>query len=302
MAYNVQSAVDGKNSIIMEYEVSLNPSDQHQLSRMVKKVKRSLKLKRFHALADKGYYNGEDLLKLKKLKVKAIVSRQKPSDPKELPAEFRSEKFIYDKNTDTYSCPAGNKLQGHSKRDAKRRNYFNKAACASCGHMEKCTTGKSKYRTVTRNQYSQIYEEADKLFAENIELYKRRQQIVEHPFGTIKNTMHGGQFLLRTRRKACAEIALLFLGYNLKRAVNILGFKAIMAKLNSLLHNIFRIMEIIRLKTLFASRLYGLHLGVLQQSAAPLTVTSGKVRLMLEGEAGFGRINKPKYCWCFPGL
>jgi putative transposase len=27
-----------------------------------------------------------------------------------------------------------------------------------------------------------------------------------------------------------------------------------------------------------------------------------KVRLMFEDEAGFGRINKPKYCWCFPGL
>jgi len=23
---------------------------------------------------------------------------------------------------------------------------------------------------------------------------------------------------------------------------------------------------------------------------------------MFEDEAGFGRINKPKYCWCFPGL
>ena len=27
-----------------------------------------------------------------------------------------------------------------------------------------------------------------------------------------------------------------------------------------------------------------------------------KIRLMFEDEAGFGRINKPKYCWCFPGL
>lgn len=26
------------------------------------------------------------------------------------------------------------------------------------------------------------------------------------------------------------------------------------------------------------------------------------VRLMFEDEAGFGRINKPKYCWCFPGM
>ena len=30
--------------------------------------------------------------------------------------------------------------------------------------------------------------------------------------------------------------------------------------------------------------------------------SSKRVRLMFEDEAGFGRINKPKYCWCFPGL
>jgi len=29
---------------------------------------------------------------------------------------------------------------------------------------------------------------------------------------------------------------------------------------------------------------------------------NAKIRLMFQDEAGFGRINKPKYCWCFPGL
>lgn len=30
--------------------------------------------------------------------------------------------------------------------------------------------------------------------------------------------------------------------------------------------------------------------------------TTGKVKLMFGDEAGFGRINKPKYCWCFKGF
>ncbi len=67
-----------------------------------------------------------------------------------------------------------------------------------------------------------------------MELYKLRQQIVEHPFGTIKHTMNGGHFLLRTRRKVRSEVALLFLGYNLKRVMNILGFKELMRRLDSL--------------------------------------------------------------------
>lgn len=247
MAYNVQSAVDGKNDIIIEYDVSMNPSDQHQLSSMVKKVTRKLRLKKFTVLADKGYYNGTDLLKLKRLKVKAVVSKQKPSDSKELPAEFRSEKFMYNEKTDTYICPKAQELRPHNKKDAKRRNYFNKSACGSCAHAEECVTGNRRYRTVTRSQYSKIYEETDRLFAENLELYKRRQQIVEHPFGTVKHTMHGGQFLLRTRRKVCGEVALLFLGYNLKRALNVLGFEGLMTRLNSLLRNFLRSMGMIRI-------------------------------------------------------
>jgi hypothetical protein len=66
-------------------------------------------------------------------------------------------------------------------------------------------------------------------------IYKRRQQIVEHPFGTIKFTMHGNHFLLRTLRKVRVEVALLFLGYNLKRVRNILGFDEFMRRLDALI-------------------------------------------------------------------
>jgi hypothetical protein len=270
MAYNVQSAVDGKHDIIIDYDVSLNPSDQHQLPNMVKKIKRNLKLGKYTALADKGYYSGEDLVKLKKFKVKAIISKQKPSYPKDLPAEFRSDKFTYDKGTDTYTCPEGQTLQAHSKKDAERRRFFNKAACAACPHNEKCINrkagGKAQYRTVSRSQYADIYDETDKRFAENIELYKRRQQIVEHPFGTVKHTMNGGYFLLRTRRKVRAEVALLFLGYNLKRAVKVLGFEGIMARLDSLFRSFYGIaLKILKIrKSAAAANCFALKLGFVE--------------------------------------
>lgn len=130
MAYNVQSAVDGKNDLIVEYAVSMNPSDQHQLGIMAKKVKRQLKLKRFIVLADKGYYNGEGLLRVKRYKVTAIVSKQKSSDPKDQPTRFHTDKFTYNPATDTYNCPKGNTLYAHNKKEAKRRNFFNKTACS----------------------------------------------------------------------------------------------------------------------------------------------------------------------------
>jgi len=52
--------------------------------------------------------------------------------------------------------------------------------------------------------------------------------------------MHGYYFLLRTRRKVRTEVALLFLGYNLKRVYNVLGFSEIMARLDAVSHCLFR--------------------------------------------------------------
>jgi radical SAM protein with 4Fe4S-binding SPASM domain len=231
MAYNVQSAVDSKNDLIIEYDASMNPSDQNQLGKMVKNVKRRLKLKRFTVLADKGYYNGRDLQRVKKYKVKSIVSRQGPADPKNQPDRFHTDKFTYDPVADKYTCPIGNTLYPHNKKTAKRRNFFNKTACAECQYRDLCTSGECPFRTVTRSEYSKIYEETDKRTQENMELYKRRQQIVEHPFGTVKFTMQGNYFLLRTRRKVRSEVALLFLGYNLKRVYQVMGFQEFMARL-----------------------------------------------------------------------
>jgi len=245
MAYNVQSAVDGKHDIAVAFDVSMNPSDQHRLGPMVRKVQRALGIKRFIVLADKGYYNGKDLRQVKRRKVTAIVAKQKPSDSKEIAPEFRSERFSYHAESDTYTCPMGQSLHSRNKKDAKRRNFKNKAACASCPHKDACTSGNAEHRTVTRSQYAAIYEETDKRLAENQALYKRRQQMVEHPFGTIKRTMNGGYFLLRTRRKVRTEVALLLLGYNLKRAVKVLGFDGIMARFDAISFAVFRLCHLI---------------------------------------------------------
>lgn len=259
VAYNVQSAVDGKNHLIMDFDVSMNPSDQHQLGNMVNKVRRNYRLKKFTVLADKGYYNGEDLQRMKRYRIKALVARQMPSDPKDQPERFHTDQFIYDPDSDTYICPMNQRLERHGK-NADRIRYYNEEACKSCPHRNDCARSEKKYRSISRSKHSKVYEEADRRMKENGALYKRRQQIVEHPFGTIKCQMHGTHFLLRTRRKVCGEVALLFFGYNLKRAVNILGFEGIMAKINTLFSAFFGTIEIIchfardRMKCRFQSR------------------------------------------------
>jgi len=58
---------------------------------------------------------------------------------------------------------------------------------------------------------------------EDPQLMKQRQQLAEHPFGTIKRAMMSSYFLMRELKKVSAEMRLTVLSYNIKRVINILG-------------------------------------------------------------------------------
>ena len=219
VSYNVQSAVDAKHCLAVEINVTNNPSDHGQLSVMSKRVKKRLKIKRaFTVLADKGYYNGEDLFRCKKNKIVTIVARQKAG--REAPnKEFNADKFTYVEGKDCYICPLGQVLKRTGTRAS--RACQNKKACEKCAEKTKCTTGVAKRFSVSH--FQNVFIETDKRLADNLDLYRRRQMIVEHPLGTIKRSMNGYYFLLRTIKKVRGEVALLFFAYNLKRVQNILG-------------------------------------------------------------------------------
>ena len=186
-------------------------------------------------LADKGYYNGPDLRRCKKYKIIAIVARQKAG--RDAPdKEYNADKFTYDERRDCYTCPAGQVLKRMGTKES--RVYQNKKACAGCPHKAKCTTGSSKRISVSRHQ--KVFSDTDKRLADNMELYRRRQMMVEHPFGTIKHNMNAHYLLLRTIKKVRGEVALLFLAYNLKRALSVLGFEGLMERLKALSISLFR--------------------------------------------------------------
>ena len=62
-------------------------------------------------------------------------------------------------------------------------------------------------------------------------MMRRRKGMVEHPFGTLKRRMDGGQLLLRGLQKVEAEISLAATVYNLTRAINILGARQLVQAL-----------------------------------------------------------------------
>jgi hypothetical protein len=227
MGYNVQAAVDDKAHLVAAFDITQNPADHGQLSNMTEKTQEALRKKEITVLADKGYYGGDDIADTEKLGAVPIVARQLKPGEKE-GKRYSLDKFVYDKEKDEYICPEGRSLPAHSKQTTKDRTFFNKAACQSCPAKGECLN-KDKFRRIVRKPQNDILDRADIRYAENKEEYKYRQQIVEHVFGTVKRTMNGGYFLLRSKKKVRAEAALLFLGYNIKRTKGCLGFDKTMA-------------------------------------------------------------------------
>ena len=226
VAYNVQVSVDDKAHLVPAFDITQNPTDHGQLSNMTEKTQEVLRKKDITPLADKGYYGGDDIEATENLGATPIVARQLKPGEKE-GSLYSRDKFVYDEGKDEYICPEGSVLHAHSKDDAKDRVFFNKDACRACPVKGECLN-KCKYRRIVRKPKSDVLDRADKRYAENQDIYKLRQQTVEHVFGTVKRTMDGGYFLLRTKEKVKTEVALLLLGYNIKRTNNYLGFERTM--------------------------------------------------------------------------
>jgi len=239
ISHNVQMAVDEKHHLIVAMDVTSNAQDNGQLAPMSEKVKAELGVDEITVLGDKGYYNGKCLKHCQENGVTAIVSKQKVANATGDP-DYTKDKFRYDKEKDIYICPMGKKLKRVSKVGSKRTHYHC-FQCGDCPNKDKCTTSE-KGRRISPTEYEETYQKADQLFAENLELYKKRQMIVEHPFGTIKRALGYTYFLTRGRENVMTESYFHSLTYNLKRVINIMGIaplvnaiKAKMAKQGSLI-------------------------------------------------------------------
>jgi transposase len=233
VSHNIQTSVDARHKLIADFKVTGKPNDLGQLAPMVLRTKKILGKKKFTVLADKGYYQARDLAYCSAKGITAYVSKQvysKGTGDK----DFYPGKLTYDKDHDCYLCPAGQKLYYYRtrKKDNKilGRDYRHPEACRDCPVKARCTKN-VKGRTIFRSIHQDFLDEIDQKTKENLETYKLRQMIVEHPFGTIKRAWGASYFLTRRKASVSAEIALSLLAYNLKRVINILGTEEILRRL-----------------------------------------------------------------------
>ena len=217
IAHNVQIAVDEKHHIVTAVDVTSSAADQGQLYPMAKKLKKILGVKKITVLADKGYHTGEDLRRCARNRIKAIVATPENKNI--------NEEFKYNKDKDVYICPSKQELYHTGKKEAV---YVNFKACRECSNRTNCISEKAKGKRIARNKNTEMMERANRRYNRNKTLYKRRQEIVEHVFGTVKRGFGYTYFLLRGNRKVKGESFIFFLTYNFKRVSNILGNKELL--------------------------------------------------------------------------
>src|SRR5437016_1248461 len=228
VGYNVQVAVDTEHHLIITHEVTNDGSDRAQLANIASQAKEVLGVDELEAVADRGYYSGEEILACDKAGI-AITLPKPMTSGIEARGRFGKQDFVYLSGEDVYRCPAGEKLKYYYTNEEdgqKLRNYWTNA-CKTCPLKSKCTP--SPQRRIKRWVHEDVLERAQARLDKNPNAMRTRRETVEHPFGTLKMRMGATHFLCVTLPKVATEMALCVLGYNLTRVLNIVGMKPLLA-------------------------------------------------------------------------
>ena len=241
VSYNMQAAVDQKHNLIVATH-TINRNDRNALSAIALETKANLGLDSFTAILDKGYHNGRELEICQNNNITTLVAPPTVvnSNTFGTTEEYLVSKFEYNGQTDTYTCPASKELKTsgtwHKKtreRDGYHFKKYRTPDCKTCPVKHLCTGRATGGREIERGQYAEAVEINGLHYKANPQLYRKRQEINEHIFGTIKRQWGYNHTNLRGLDKVNGEMALIMTVYNMKRAMNILGIPQLLELLKT---------------------------------------------------------------------
>jgi transposase len=226
VGYNVQTVVDAKHHLIVAHEVTNVGHDRDQLATMAQQAQTAIGVKELTAVADRGYFNSEEILACQEAGITAIVPKPVTSSAT-AHGRFSRADFIYDAGKNEYRCPAGDRLiwrYSTIERGMKLHRYWS-SHCQTCALKAQCTPGEQ--RRISRWEHEAVLEAMQTRLDQTPESMRIRRQTVEHPFGTLKAWMGATHFLTRTLERVSTEMSLHVLAYNLKRVMKILGIRGL---------------------------------------------------------------------------
>jgi transposase len=245
MCYNVQTAVDAQNKLVVEFEVTNEGTDNNQITPMAERTKTLLRTDAVTVVADAGYDSVQDIVESMAHGVAPHIAGTDfdicvpaPESEAVVPAAHHNGRCVYRAERNLVICPMGKTLYpSFYKKSTGQGVFSNREACKNCGCT--CTKerrGRRHQVPMAAEDFSKVYD-ATGLVVKQIRsrpdqgILKQRKSIVEHPFGTIKRGMEAGYCLTRGLRNVTGEFSLTFLAYNVKRVINILGCKNLLAYL-----------------------------------------------------------------------
>ena len=232
VGYNVQTAVDARHHLIVAHDVTNVGNDRGQLAAMGQQAQAATGCQDLDVIADKGYFKGEEILVCQDAGMTPFVPRPSTSASK---AEGRFDKhdFVYLAEENAYRCPAGERLSWRyaSVEDGMILHVYWAATCQDCRLKAQGTTGPQ--RRIKRWEHEAVLETMQQRLDQAPDKMALRRQTVEHPFGTIKAWMGATHFLTKTLSRVSTEMSLHVLAYNLKRVMQVLGVRPLMAAMQA---------------------------------------------------------------------
>ena len=218
LSYNSQVVVDG-NQVIVASDVSNNADDSVQFRSMMDQSMKILNGDVDKVMADGGYYSGSNL----KYAADAGIDLYLPvPNTGNVPDErFDRDSFVYDDSTDSYTCPAGARLNYLYDRRRKGRYIRvyggSKSVCGSCEFRKSCTKARARRLEISEHYGYEKKMKAKLATEKGKSAYDRRKQLVEPVFGNIKFNLGYVRFSLRTLSKVRGEFLLMCIAHNLKK-------------------------------------------------------------------------------------
>jgi transposase len=239
VAYNAQTTVDEKHYLPIDYKVT-NTNDSKAMGGMLRRAKTILKNNDFTALYDKGYHTGSEFKIADELGIDVMVAI--PTVAANAPNhKYNVENFAFDKITDCYTCPQGEIMttngKWHKAKTYRFKRYTTKA-CKTCIAKNECSKAICG-KAIQRSEFQEYVDRNKNHINEDKPLYRKRQQIVEHPYGTIKRQW-GFNYIITKKyiKRAEADFGFIMTAYNLRRLINLIGLK----KLQGYLAEIFALL------------------------------------------------------------
>jgi len=135
VAYNVQTTVDAKHNIPIDYKVT-NTNDSKAMGNMLQRAKTILGTNQFTALYDKGYHTGSEFDMAEKLGIEVMVAIPAKSGSSQAPdPDYNLENFDYNEQTDCYICPEGHTMTTNGTwHKSKSGSIFQQYKTRQCKH------------------------------------------------------------------------------------------------------------------------------------------------------------------------